>query len=325
MNIRHFTRGWFVGDFDPSVYRADFEVMFRNDKKGLLLPRHFHKKATEYNLVARGKYRIDDVIYDEGDIFINKPYHSSDCECLKDGAMLCVKDKSIPKDKFMGSVLNIVIPAAGRASRFFNVPKPLIPIGNKTMIERVVENLRPKREHRFIFICLKDHRKGLEPLLKDLGTIIWIDEVTEGAACTILKAKDLINNNDPLLISDCDQFVEMDLTDFYNSKLDVTMLTKESDDPNWSYARLENDRIVETAEKTAISNHASVGKHLFKHGKYFVEAAEKMIEKGIRTKNEFYVSPCYNEMLDKNMGIYPCTGHWDVGNPENLKKYLERK
>jgi NDP-sugar pyrophosphorylase family protein len=193
------------------------------------------------------------------------------------------------------------------------------------MIERIIDNLRPDREHRFIFICLKEHRKGLEPLLSLLGHIIWIDDVTEGAACTVLKAKELINNNDPLLISDCDQLVEMDLNEFYNSDNDATALVVESNDPAFSYLRLENGRVVESAEKKLISNISPCGKHLFKHGKYFVEAAEKMIKANKRTNNEFYVTPVYNEMLDRNIGVYKAEGWSDIGCPENLKIYLERK
>ena len=324
-NIRNYVRGWFVGKFEPSLLKADFEVMLRHDKKGNKEARHFHKQVTEYVVHVGGKHLVDGELYEDGDMLVIPPYRSVDYECLEDGATLCVKDKSIPNDKFQGNVLNIVIPMAGRSSRFYNVPKPLIPVNGVPMIERVIDNLRPKREHRFIFICLKDHKKGLEPLLSELGTTIWIDDVTEGAACTILKAKELINNNDPLLISDCDQLIDMDLNSYYDSEYDATPLVVESDNPAFSYVKVKDGRVVESAEKKLISNISPCGKHLFKHGKYFVEAAENMIKANKRTNNEFYVTPVYNEMLDRNIGVYKAEGWSDIGTPENLKIYLERK
>lgn len=329
MNISEFKRNWFIGKFEPSLLQADFEVQVRKDKKGAKHSRHFHKEVTEYVVQAGGLHKIDGITYGDGDMFIVKPYHSVDYECLEEGYTVCVKDRSLPKDKYEGDVLNIIIPMAGRSSRFFGVPKVLIPVEGKPMIHRVIDNIRPRREHRFIFICLKEHRKGLEPLLSELGEIIWVDDVTEGAACTVLKAKELINNNDPLMISDCDQIIGIDFNNFYDyffaSDYDAMFTTVESDDPAFSYAKVKDGRVIETAEKKVISNISPCGKHIYKKGKYFVEAAEKMIKNNKRANNEFYVTPTHNEMLDRKIGIYPVTGWYDIGTPENLKKYLERK
>jgi dTDP-glucose pyrophosphorylase len=163
----------------------------------------------------------------------------------------------------------------------------------------------------------------LEPLLSGLGHIVWIDDVTEGAACTVLKVKDLINNDDPLLISDCDQLIGGGLEELYKSDKDATILTVESDNPAFSYVSLEDGKVVETAEKKVISNISACGKHFFKKGRYFVEAAEKMIKSNKRVNNEFYITPIYNEMLFRNIGICEAKGWEDIGTPENLKKYLD--
>jgi choline kinase len=327
MQINDFTRNWIIGNFDPSLLKADFEVQCRKDTKGDKHSRHFHKQVTEYVVQLGGKHRVDGTIYGDGDIFIVPPFRSVDYECLETGYTVCVKDKSIPEDKFEGDCLNIVMPMAGRSSRFFGVPKVLIPVDGKPMINRVIDNIRPEREHRFIFVCLKEHRKGLDPLLSDLGHIVWIDDVTEGAACTVLKAKELINNNDPLMISDCDQLIEMDFNRFYDhffeSDYEAMFTSVESDNPAFSYAKIENGRVVETAEKKVISNISPCGKHLYKKGKYYVKAAENMIQLNKRVNNEFYVSPVYNEMLFRKIGHYPVTGWWDIGTPDNLQRYLD--
>ena len=324
-NIKDFTRGWFIGDFEPSLLKTKgFEVMARHDVKGNRYPRHFHKEATEYVLHIGGVHKVDGNIYKDGEMLVIKPYRSVDYECLENGTTLCVKVPSRPKDKFLGNVLNIVVLMGGRATRFWSSLKPLADIGGKPMIERVIENLRPKRKHRFIFVCLKHHFRQLN-YLEEFGEIIWLDEVTEGPACSALAAKKLVNNNDPLLISDCDQLIEMDLNGYYDSDKDATILVGKSDNPAFSYVRLKGERVIETAEKKVISNLATCGKHLFKHGKYFVEGAQKMIARNKRVRGEFYITPLYNEILDKNIGVYEAQGWHDLGTPENLQNYLEGK
>ena len=90
-------------------------------------------------------------------------------------------------------MLNIVIPMAGRGSRFasagFTDPKPLIPLHGVPMIRLVIANLAPKVPHRFIFICQREHYHayGLDSLLPQWTVdpqVILLDGVTEGAACT---------------------------------------------------------------------------------------------------------------------------------------------
>src|SRR5689334_12494349 len=97
------------------------------------------------------------------------------------------------------SVLQIVVPMAGRGSRFasagFTTPKPLIPVGGRPMIQWVIENIRPRRQHRFIFLCLADHLEAHPAVPEELRRlcpgceIVPVRAVTEGAACTVLLAK----------------------------------------------------------------------------------------------------------------------------------------
>ena len=111
-------------------------------------------------------------------------------------------------------MINIVIPMAGRGSRFANagykMPKPLIDVKGKPMIEVVVDNIRPKCEHRYIFLCLEEHIKkyDLVNILKRIApdcVIVPVTEVTEGAACTVLLAKEYIDNDNRLMIANSDQ------------------------------------------------------------------------------------------------------------------------
>ena len=95
-------------------------------------------------------------------------------------------------------MLQIVIPMAGRGSRFaqqgYRLPKPLIPVHGVPMTRLVIENLRPARPHRFTFICQQSHLDefALEAHLRDWAPgceVLGIDRVTEGAACTVLLAR----------------------------------------------------------------------------------------------------------------------------------------
>lgn len=240
-------------------------------------------------------------------------------------------------------MLNIVIPMAGRGSRFaeagYKDPKPLIPVHGKPMIQVVVENLTPKCEHRFIFICQNQHIKDydLEPKLKSMAKnveIIGIDGITEGQVCTVLKAKDLINNDEPLMTANSDQYIDFDINDYLsvmdNQKLDGLIMTMKANDPKWSYAKTdENGFVTETAEKKVISEDATVGIFNFRRGRDLVRAAEQMIADDIRVNNEFYTCPCYNYLIKEGqkIGIYGIgeeyNGMYGLGIPKDLDFFLK--
>src|SRR5947209_20270861 len=102
------------------------------------------------------------------------------------------------------SVLQIVVPMAGRGSRFatagFTDPKPLIPVGGRPMIQWVIDNIRPQRPHVFTFICLAEHLEcypTLAPRLREIcpgANVVPVATVTEGAACTVLLAREIIDS-----------------------------------------------------------------------------------------------------------------------------------
>ncbi len=240
-------------------------------------------------------------------------------------------------------MLNIVIPMAGRGSRFANVgyqqPKPLIQVLSKPMIDLVVNNLTPACEHRFVFICLREHSKryGLQHHLHQLAKnveIIYVDQVTEGAACTVLLAKKLINNDEPLMIANSDQWIDFDIN-LYLRELEVKttdglIMTMTADDPKWSFVRFDAEgNICEVVEKQVVSNEATVGIYNFRLGKDFVRSAEAMIRKNLRVNGEFYVAPVYNQMLAeaKKLAIYNIgtvdNGMYGLGTPEDLQHFLD--
>jgi len=78
------------------------------------------------------------------------------------------------------------------------------------------------------------------------------------------------------------------------------------------------------AEKNPISNYATVGIYYWKKGKDFVHYGEQMIKKNIRTNNEFYVCPIYNEAIQdgKKFKAYKVDEMWGMGTPEELNNFL---
>ena len=239
-------------------------------------------------------------------------------------------------------LLNIVIPMAGHGSRFSKAgylePKPLIPILGKTMIELVINNLKPRQKHRFIFICQAEHLQNypLRILLETKAPgckIIEVSQVTEGAACTVLLAKQYINNQDQLMIANCDQYIECDINEYLQklSGMDGLIMTMKENSNKWSYIALNaENKITRVVEKEVVSDEATVGIYNYLHGSDFVNSAEGMIAKNLRVNNEFYVAPAYNEMIatGKIIGYFNIgtlgKGMHGLGVPEDLEQFAEK-
>jgi len=241
--------------------------------------------------------------------------------------------KSVWKDK----KLNVVIPMAGGGTRFqaagYTFPKPLIDVRNKPMIQWVVENLGV--EANFIFIVQKFHREkyNLDSLLNLIAPdskVIEVDGITEGAACTTLLAKELIDNENPLIMANSDQFIEWNSSEFFykmnEQNLDAGIVTFKATHPKWSFVKLdESGYVTEVAEKNPISDIATVGVYYWSKGSDYVKFAEQMIAKNIRVNNEFYVAPVFNEAIleDKKIRTFDIEKMWGLGTPEDLNYFLE--
>ena len=241
------------------------------------------------------------------------------------------------KPKWQGGNMNVLIPMAGAGSRFeqvgYTFPKPLIEVDGKPMIQIVVENLNIDAKH--IFIVQKSHyeKYNLKYLLNLITNnnceIVQVDGITEGAACTTLLAKKFIDNDEPMVMANSDQLLEWDSNEFMYSmvadNVDGGIVSFEATHPKWSFAKLGDDGFVsEVAEKKPISNIATVGVYYWRRGSDYVKYAEQMIEKDIRTNNEFYVCPVYNEAIgdDKKIKVFPVDKMWGLGTPEDLDRYI---
>lgn len=238
-------------------------------------------------------------------------------------------------------MINIVIPMAGAGSRFakagYKKPKPFIDVLGKPMICHVLDNLNMSGA-KFILLVRKEHYENEQETIQWIKNnynveFVLIDKLTEGAACTVLHAHRLINNDTPLLIANSDQIVDMNIADYVHDSqrrnLDGSVLCFIDPElnPKWSFARLDDKGyITEIKEKQPISDEATVGIYYFERGSSFVENAIDMFVRNERVNNEFYVAPVYNYAIARGekFGIYNIDfeAMHGTGTPEDLDKYI---
>jgi len=240
--------------------------------------------------------------------------------------------------------MNILIPMAGEGSRFkingYENPKPLIDIDGRPMIQRVLETL--DLEGRYIFIVREYSdsllNKKLEKVLKSSVKnclIIKTKIKTRGSAETCLLAKEYINSQDKLVITNCDQLMDWRSSLFNNfinknKDLDGVVVTYDSQDEKNSFVLLDKNNLAKRIEeKQAISSTALVGLHYWKKGSDFVRSAEKMIKDNDLSKGEYYIAPTYNYLVDEGLKITNYhleeNQYIPVGTPGDLKIYIGKK
>lgn len=238
------------------------------------------------------------------------------------------------------TVPNLVIPAAGKGSRFvqasFDTPKPFIDVDGVPMLTRVAANL-DSSSFNTVLIGQNSHSNYWKSIEKSVypGHIHLLDGFTEGTLCTVLSARHLLDPQCPLIIANSDQLVDFCIHDFlstmHRSNLDGLILCFEASDMStkWSYVATNDEgHVTQVAEKQPISTLATVGIYAFKDTATFVDAAFSMIVRNERTNNEFYVAPVYNEYVARGLrvGTYtiPAKCMHGLGTPDDLQSYLEQ-
>lgn len=218
-------------------------------------------------------------------------------------------------------MLKIIIPLAGSSELFINAgyhyPKPLIEINGKTMIEWVIQNpSKLKREHQFIFILkeediVKYHIDNTLKLLSPGCDIVKLKKSTKGGLCSVLMAIDKIDKEDSLLIQNGDQFIDINFNEvveyWQNDNVEAGIVTFTSVHPRWSYARVENNEVLQTAEKNPISNQAIAGYYYFDKAEAFFESAFETIINEVQFEGNYYISPVINQYVLHNRKVknYP--------------------
>ena len=237
--------------------------------------------------------------------------------------------------------IQIVIPMAGEGSRFqkagYTVPKPFIDVMGKYMIQWVIDNVSStKYKLEFIFLCREKHLENNSMMFLDSQKIsykiITLKNLTEGAACTVLLAKDVLNLELPLVIVNSDQYLEWNAESFYTSLLNPsydgiisTFYSPDPSDKKWSFIELDKNTLVsKVAEKIWLGPNATTGIYGWKRAYDFIFYSEQMIQKNIRVNNEFYVCPVYNEAIQDSKKIrhIECKKLWGLGVPDDLQYFI---
>tara|TARA_R110000764_G_scaffold78175_1_gene156003 strand:+ start:185 stop:925 length:741 start_codon:yes stop_codon:yes gene_type:complete len=231
----------------------------------------------------------------------------------------------------------LLVPMAGKGQRFvdegYKTPKQFIDVGGKTMIEWSFRSFNWE-ECQVIFIVRRQQINEwnvdvkLKNIFGDSITIVVAEQDTEGTVSSCLLAKEYINKDSPLGITTLDVYFRphFDMNTIQQSPLDGSLLTIETDNPAYSYSKLgEDGTVIKTAEKEVISSHGNVGFYCFSRGSDFVKYAEELVDKNIRSKNEFYVAPLYNLLIQDGLkiGTLPIKEQFHMGTPNELSDFLQ--
>lgn len=235
----------------------------------------------------------------------------------------------------MENKLALIIPAAGRGSRFAKLdgykPKPLIELEGRPFFWWAVESVRRVVELRqIVFVVLDEHIAdfSIDKKIKSYypsATIVSIPEVTSGAAETAKIGMAALNSGGIVAINDCDHaFICPTLPDLLK-KLDDSMegalMCFRSSDPAYSYLKLGlNQEVVGTVEKQVASPFAIAGCYLFADSNRFNEFYD--LYKEVCPYKELFLSGIFNLIAKNNssLGMLELERHCSFGTPEELGK-----
>lgn len=212
--------------------------------------------------------------------------------------------------------IQLVVPMAGLGQRFqdagYETAKPLLPIHGVPMISVVLSNLFDERLSQIVLITRPEvaGKKYLEHALlpfKDILKIVELDKLSMGPAESVLSSKHLLDPELPLVIANSDQYLNTDISSFYDTLgegSDGEILCMRDNNPKWSYVTTNSENyVVDVVEKQVVSNLATVGVYGFRKSSLAVNALQEMISAGDKTNGEFYVAPCYPYLARRHYRI----------------------
>lgn len=237
------------------------------------------------------------------------------------------------------------MPMAGEGSRFLNqgitTPKPLMTCKGKSLFEQALMSLDdiecPKK---YSFIVRQEHIEKYDIVMKIKGvlpkaSVFSVRETTRGAVETCLLARQVIELDDALVVMDCDlEFYSRNynayISDILRKAPDQVnggaLVSFDSRDPRYSYALVDShSRVIRTAEKEVISNHALAGAYFFSKSISFLTAAERLLHNENQKSAEFYVSLLYNDLIRNGEYVFlaKTDRYYSYGTPEELRRYQD--
>ena len=234
--------------------------------------------------------------------------------------------------------MNILIPMCGKGLRLKNagisIPKPLIEVDGLPMFHKVTNSINI--DGNFHYVVRQEHvtNYSIDSMIKRLnnGTVHVATEDNEGQVQTCLLAKESIDNSEPLLIVNCDNYFVWNHEDFEslldNPNIDGAAFTFK--DPqkrsHWCFAKVHDNNLIKSlVEKNPVSDIALAGGFYWRRGSDFVRCAEQVVADDIRTGNgEFYLGSVFNLAIAHGKRIlnYPIEDMKSFGTPEELQHFL---
>ncbi len=228
--------------------------------------------------------------------------------------------------------MKIIIPMAGRGSRLrphtLTVPKPLVPIAGKPMVQRLVEDLsasygQPIEEIAFIIgdfgEQVKEDLKAIAASLGAKGSVYTQDEPL-GTAHAILCAGESMEG--PAFVAFADTLFQADFS--VEPDVDGMIWVQKVDDPSaFGVIKVNEDNVItDFVEKSPVfvSDLAIVGIYYFKDSGILKEELQYLLDNNIKDKGEFQLTSGLENMKAKGMVFKPgSVQEWlDCGNKDNV-------
>lgn len=234
--------------------------------------------------------------------------------------------------------MRIIIPMAGMGKRMrphtLTVPKPLIPIAGKPIVQRLVEDIakvcqEPIEEVAFIIgrfgEAVESDLKSIAEKIGAKGSIHYQDEAL-GTAHAIMCAKDALK--DKVVVAFADTLFKADFK--LDTNADGTIWVQRVEDPRpFGVIKLNNDNeITDFVEKPQefVSDLAIIGIYYFRDGEYLRQELQYLLDNDIRDKGEYQLTNALENMKNKGTKFIPAViSEWlDCGN-KNATVYTNQR
>ena len=235
--------------------------------------------------------------------------------------------------------MTVIITMAGLGTRFkkvgYTCPKYMIEAKNKTLFEWSMDSLIGYNDHveKYVFVIRKEDNSELfirEKIakygIKNID-VVEIDYMTDGQATTCMLAIPFCNPDLPIMVYNIDTYVEPYELKFDDISGDGHIPCFYAEGDHWSFAKTdENGNVIEVREKNRISDNCTLGAYYFSSAALYKELYESYYEKNELEKNEKYIAPIYNYLIEKNkpvtISIIDKNKVHALGTPAELNEFL---
>lgn len=239
--------------------------------------------------------------------------------------------------------MTIIITMAGLGSRFrkagYNCPKYMIEANGKTLFEWSMDSLKGYNDYvnKYVFVVRKEDNtdKFIKDTMMKYGIndveVIGIDYLTDGQATTCMLAMRYCNPNDSIMVYNIDTYVEPFELKYQDIKGDGYIPCFHAKGDHWSFVKLDSEgKAVEVREKVRISNNCTIGAYYFSSAELYKKLYEEYYSSDNNMeKNEKYIAPLYNYMIEKEMmvsiSIVDEKKVHVLGTPEELNSFIKNK